>query len=34
MIGVLCEMVSKVMCDLELSGYIVIENDLVVILGV
>ena len=33
MIGASREMVSKVMRDLELSGYIAYENDLVVILG-
>lgn len=33
MIGASREMVSKVMRDLELSGYISTENDLVVILG-
>jgi CRP/FNR family cyclic AMP-dependent transcriptional regulator len=33
MIGASREMVSKVMRDLELSGYIATENDLVVILG-
>ena len=33
MIGASREMVSKVMRDLELSGYITTENDLVVILG-
>lgn len=33
MIGASREMVSKVMRDLELSGYIATENDLVIILG-
>jgi CRP/FNR family cyclic AMP-dependent transcriptional regulator len=33
MIGASREMVSKVMRDLELSGYISTENDVVVILG-
>jgi CRP/FNR family cyclic AMP-dependent transcriptional regulator len=33
MIGASREMVSKVMRDLELSGYIRIENDLTVIPG-
>jgi len=33
MIGASREMVSKVMRDLELSGYIAVENDLVIILG-
>jgi CRP/FNR family cyclic AMP-dependent transcriptional regulator len=33
MIGASREMVSKVMRDLELSGYIATENDVVVILG-
>nr|MBL8410404.1 cyclic nucleotide-binding domain-containing protein [Dechloromonas sp.] len=33
MIGASREMVSKVMRDLELSGYIAVEHDLVIILG-
>jgi CRP/FNR family cyclic AMP-dependent transcriptional regulator len=33
MIGASREMVSKVMRDLELSGYIACEHDLVIILG-
>ncbi|MDP3637563.1 MAG: helix-turn-helix domain-containing protein, partial [Azonexus sp.] len=33
MIGASREMVSKVMRDLELSGYIVCENNQVIILG-